>query len=131
MILTRGAEIHLDTSFLIHALVPGSSEGNRLRAWHEERRIIGMSAFALGEFLCGPLEPGHAELARRLVLRYRPLGIEEAAAGAELFNRTGRRRGSFPDCLIAATAIMDGGALATSNPRDFRRFAEAGLDLVG
>lgn len=131
MILTSGAEIHLDTSFLIRALVPGTAEASHLRGWHEERRITGMSAFALGEFLCGPLEPGHAEAARRLILRYLPLGTDEAAMGAELFHRTGRRRGSFPDCLIAATAILDGGVLATSDPRDFQRFAEAGLELVG
>jgi len=130
MILTAGAEIHLDSSFLIRSFTPGTPEQAKLLGWYEERRILGMSSFAWGEFLCGPLGPGVTEGARRVVHRHLPLGIREAAAGAELFNRTGRRSRSFADCLIAATAILDGAALATSNRGDFERFTGAGLVLA-
>jgi len=130
MILTAGAEIHLDSGFLIRALTPGTPEEAKLLRWYGERRVLGMSSLAWGEFLCGPLGPGDAGGARRLVHRHLPLGTREAAAGAELFHRTGRRSRSFADCLIAATAILDGAALATSNTMDFHRFAGAGLALA-
>jgi predicted nucleic acid-binding protein len=130
MIPTASAEIHLDSSFLIRALTPGTPEEATLLRWYMERTVLGMSSFAWGEFLCGPLSPGDADIALRLVHRYLPLGIREAATGAELFNRTGRRSRSFADCLIAATALIDGAALATSNSGDFQRFADAGLVLA-
>lgn len=130
MILEAGAEIHLDSSFLVRALVPGTPEEGRLLRWYEERRVLGMSALAWGEFLCGPVGPAEAGTAARVVHRHLPLGAREAVAGAELFNRTGRRSRSFADCLIAATALLDGAALATSNTADFQRFTDAGLVLA-
>jgi predicted nucleic acid-binding protein len=54
----------------------------------------------------------------------------EAATAAELFNTTGRRRGAFVNCMIAATALRAGASLATSNARDFRPFEAAGLKLT-
>ena len=60
-----------------------------------------------------------------------PFAGKEATQAARLFNLTSRRRGSLTDCMIAAVAIGNAAALATSNPRDFRGFEAAGLRLFG
>ena len=130
MIKLASKPIHLDTSFLIRALTLDSREAGELLGWLQERRAIAMSAFAWGEFLCGPLEDAGLALAQRLVKTHVPVGTEEAAEAAHLFNLGGRRRGSFPDCVIAATAIRAGAELATSNGSDFAGFREAGLELA-
>ncbi len=122
--------INLDTSFLIRALVPGSDESSRLRTWLGERRSVAISTFTWGEFLCGPLGESDRKDARRIAQKHVPVGTEEATTAAGLFNRTGRRRGSFPDCIIAATAIVSGSELATSNEGDFVCFRDAGLELA-
>jgi predicted nucleic acid-binding protein len=122
--------IHLDTGFLIRSLVLGTQESARLLGWLGDRRRVAVSTLAWGEFLCGPLGDLDEVGARRLAPAYLPVGIPEATEGARLFNLGGRRRGSLPDCIIAATAILAGAELATSNPADFERFVEAGLELA-
>ena len=57
-------------------------------------------------------------------------GQPEAVLAAELFNKTGRRRGSRFDCLIAATAILAQAEMATVNQSDFKVFAPHGLKLA-
>jgi predicted nucleic acid-binding protein len=101
-----------------------------LQGWLRELRPVAISAFAWGEFLCGPLGEEEERTAHRIVQRLVPAGTREAAEAARLFNRGGRRSGSFPDCLIAATAILSGAELATSNGSDFVRFRDEGLDLA-
>jgi predicted nucleic acid-binding protein len=58
--------IHLDTSFLISALLAGSPQGQRLRTWLVDRASLGVSAVAWAEFLCGPITPEQLELANRI-----------------------------------------------------------------
>ena len=89
-----------------------------------------MSAVAWAELLCGPVAPAGVELVGRVVNDRVPFGEGEAVLAARLFNDSGRRRGSLADCMIAATAIRAGVALATENPGDFRRFTAAGLTLA-
>ena len=113
---TPAAPIHLDTSFLIRALVPGSAEAAALGVWITEGRPLAMSAVAWGELLCGPLEADHEALASAVIRTIVPLDAEAASLAASLFNAGGRRRGSFPDCLVAVTCVRAGAALATANP---------------
>ena len=89
-----------------------------------------MSAVAWAEFLCGPVSAELTDLARTLLGDPVALDVAEAEAAASLFNKAGRRRGSLRDCLVAATALQAGAALATENARDFERFKAAGLILV-
>ncbi len=121
---------HLDTSFLIRALVRGAPEDSRLRGWLREGEPVGMSAIAWSEFLCGPLSSDAVEVAELVVGDPVPFTNNEALLAAELFNNSGRRRGSLMDCMIAATAISQDAELATSNTSDFRRFVKLGLRLA-
>jgi predicted nucleic acid-binding protein len=125
-----GLARHLDTNFLINALVPGTPEDQRLRQWIRQGLVIAMSSVGWAEFLCGPVAAEDRQRARKVVGAPLPLVEMEAAQAAELFNAGGRKRGTLPDCLIAATALMAGAALATSNSGDFRRFEPAGLKLI-
>jgi predicted nucleic acid-binding protein len=120
--------ILLDTSFLIRALVPGSAEDVRLRAWLAGDTEIAMSAVAWAEFLCGPLDADALALAAAVVGEPLPFTAGHARRAAVRYNAGGRRRGTLVDCLIGATAIEDDAELATANPRDFR--AMAGLRLA-
>ena len=122
--------IHLDTSFLIRALARNSPEDHKLRAWLKGAEPLGMSAISWTEFLCGPVGAEHLELAGRILREPVAFTSVDAALTARLFNLAGRRRGSLIDCMIAATAIRAGAALATTNPADFRRFEPAGLKLA-
>ena len=59
--------IHLDTSFLIRALDPGSPEDRKLRGWIGEGKTLGMSTAAWTELLCGPLDRSELEWAAEIV----------------------------------------------------------------
>lgn len=122
--------IHLDTGFLIRALQRESPEDRMLRGWLRDGARPGMSAVAWTEFLCGPLSASDLNVATEIVDRCLEFTPEHAAAAADLFNRSGRRRGTLIDCMIAAAALAEGAAVATTNPDDFRRFKDAGLELA-
>ena len=124
------ALVHLDTSFLIRALALGTAESRRLAGWLQESVLLGVSAVTWAEFLCGPIDDEQAMLARTVVGEAVPLVADDAALAATLFNASGRRRGTLPDCLIAASAIRTGATLATSNPNAFKKFRAAGLELA-
>lgn len=122
--------IHLDTSFLIRALLPGSPEDAALREWLRRGLDLGASAVVWTELLCGPLTEKQAELALLVVGEPAPFGREDAALAAALFNAAGRRRGSLVDCMVAAAAIRSDAALATANESDFARLLPHGLRLA-
>ena len=122
--------VHLDTNFLIRALVRGTPHDKILRDWLRSGEKLGMSTIAWAEFLCGPIETRHLELATAIISERVPFLEEDSALAARLFNKSGRRRGTFADCMIAATSLRSKAPLATANPSDFSRFEEAGLTLL-
>jgi len=114
--------IHLDTSFLIRALIAGTGEDYELQRWINSGTTLRINAVAWTEFICGPLDAGDLSLAATIVGEPLPFAGDDAVHAAELFNQTGRRRGSLFDCMIAATAIRANAILATGNRIDFQRF---------
>jgi predicted nucleic acid-binding protein len=114
--------IHLDTSFLVRALMAGTTEGNDLKQWIDAGAMLGISAVAWTEFVCGPLDSGDLSLAATILGEPVPFAGDDAVRAAELFNQAGRRRGSIIDCMVAAAAIGANASLATSNRVDFQRF---------
>lgn len=121
--------IHLDASFLIRALIPGSAEDHRFRKWLREGESTQVSAVAWAEFLCGPVEQTASK--KLLQVLKEPIALDHvaAASAAHLFDQTGRRRGSLCDCMIAAVALLAGAAVASSEA-DFSRFEAAGLQIA-
>ncbi|MBM3815182.1 MAG: type II toxin-antitoxin system VapC family toxin [Acidimicrobiia bacterium] len=122
--------IHLDTSFLVRALAAGSVEEAYIREWLSAGTPVRVSSVSWAEFLCGPLDDAHVDLAAQAFGDPVAFTGEDGARSARLFHLTGRRRGSLMDCMIAAVAIRCDAALATSNDTDFRRFESAGLTIV-
>jgi len=121
--------IHLDTNFLIGALVPKSIESQKLIGWLRRSEPIAMSAVAWTEFLFGPVLPNDIALASGFIDECVPFDAEAATAAATLFNAGNRRKGSLTDCMIAGAAVADGAVLATNNVADFERFRAHGLVL--
>jgi predicted nucleic acid-binding protein len=122
--------IHLDTNFLIQAILPASECEKKLLEWFNKGEQIGVSAIAWSEFLCGPLSNRDEALAALLVSAPEPFLAVDAKNAAEFFNRTGRRSRSLADCQIAAIAIRLNAAVATANEADFRPLVQFGLRLA-
>ena len=122
--------IHLDTNFLIASLTPASAESRQVSQWLEAGEPVGLSVIAWAEFLCGPVTPRQTALAAGAFPDPVALIPEDAARAANLFNATGRRRGSLADCLIAATCLRLGASIATNNAQDVRRFTPMGLRVT-
>jgi predicted nucleic acid-binding protein len=122
--------IHFDTNFLIEVTVAGSVADTKFRMWAAANEPVGIYSVAWAEFLCGPLDATAVVLARRMFPNPEPFLTVDAVVAAELFNRTGRRSRSLPDCMIAAVAIRCGARLATSNVADFDPLQPFGLVLA-
>jgi predicted nucleic acid-binding protein len=122
--------IHLDTNFLIQALVPSSAAEAKLQTWLKEGEDLGVSSIAWSEFLCGPLTEKDETLAEMLFPAPEPFLSSDAHKAAELFNATGRRSRSLADCQIAAVALRCHARMATANELDFTLFQSHGLTLA-
>jgi len=122
--------IHLDTNYLIGLLFRGSVEAAKVDQWLAASQPLAASAIAWSEFLNGPVTSTEASQVEAVVnSQIISFGKAEAALASDLFNKTGRRRGSRFDCLIAATAILADAELATENKSDFTPFVPFGLKV--
>ncbi len=123
--------IHLDTNYLIGLLVKGSPQALEVDAWLADGQALAASAIAWTEFLNGPVTPLEVSRAEAVLQsNVIPFARNEAVLAAALFNKTGRRRGSRFDCLVAATAIAAQAEVATANEADFQAFVPHGLKLA-
>jgi predicted nucleic acid-binding protein len=122
--------IHLDTNILIFGLEPHHALRARISRWRRGSALA-VSSMAWAEFLCGPVTAASVRNWDR-VLDGAIVSIDRniAERASVLFNATGRRTRSLPDCIIAATAILHGARLATLNRADFERFKTHGLELA-
>jgi predicted nucleic acid-binding protein len=123
--------IHLDANFLIGVANRHLPVESALIGWLQQGEGFAASAIAWAEFLNGPVKPEHIQQ-MGVVIEHRIIsfGVAEAEKASQLFNLTGRRRGSLPDCLIAATAICANARLATQNHKHFAPFSVSGLRLA-
>src|SRR5688500_9840808 len=106
--------IHLDTNYLIGLAVRGSIPAQNVDQWLAGGETLGASALAWTEFLNGPVNANEIALAED-VIAGNIVAFEKSTAtlAAQLFNQTGRRRGSRFDCLIAAAAVVANAEFAT------------------
>lgn len=123
--------VHLDANFLIAASALNSVSRKRLNAWIDDGVALGISAMAWAEFRCGPVDADIVALWEK-ALGEAIVSVDRKCAdrAADLFNASGRRQRSLPDCLIAACAIAVGAKLATLNSVDFEPFVAHGLVLA-
>lgn len=107
--------IHLDTNYLIGLAVRGSTPAANVDQWLANGEALGASALAWTEFLNGPVSANEIALVDTII-GGNVVAFEKgtAALAAQLFNQTGRRRGS---------------RFATENQRDFAPFVAHGLKL--
>ena len=123
--------IHLDTNYAIGLVTSPFSLKNQVLAWFKAGEKFSVSAIAWSEFLKGPVAHREVEDVRGIIEgRIKAFDLREAEMAANLFDRTGRKRGTQTDCFIAATAICAGASLATLNRKDFAPFVAAGLRVA-
>jgi predicted nucleic acid-binding protein len=112
----------LDSTVLIDYL-RGRPAVERVSALRESGDIPATTAINVEEIVRG-LRPTEAEAATRLFSGLVVLAVDLAAAWqAGEWRRASAARGVTlwqADCLIAATSMINGAALATGNPKDFR-----------
>jgi len=122
-----GMTVQLDTNSLAELVIPVSAVGDAIEQWVSNGNELATSAVAWSEFCNGPLTSEAAVIS--ISGRVLPLDRAMAKKAAQLFNATGRRRGSHADCMIAACAIISDAPLSTLNLKDFERFIPIGLRL--
>jgi predicted nucleic acid-binding protein len=80
--------IHLDTNFLIRALVSGTPHDNQLRQWLASAEPVALSSIVWTEFLCGPVTAEQIEFASDLFPNPEPFLQQDSQIAADWFNRT-------------------------------------------
>lgn len=122
--------IHLDTNFLIAIEDPSSRAARACREWLTAGETLAVDSLVWTEFCCGPAATEKVRALEAMLASIEPFLAADAAVAARLFNRSGRRRGTLMDCMIAAVAIRLRAPLATLNRGDFERLESFGLVLA-
>ena len=123
--------IHLDTNLLIYLADGDPKVSNWIGSRISDGVKFHVSSITWYEFLAGPVTLTKIVKIQNLV-KSSPLPFDTGLAekSAEFFNATGRSRKRKTDTMIAATAILHGGKLATRNIGDFQCFEPLGLELI-
>ena len=112
---------HLDTDYLVKALLGAGRERDRLRQLADSDVAIEISALAWYEFGRGPRTPEQLAIARSVLEDDGVIAFDDdlATQAAELFRQLGSPRKRAFDIAIATTAIIRGARLLTGNTRDY------------
>jgi predicted nucleic acid-binding protein len=123
--------LHLDTNLLIDLVTAGSPHVAVVRQWLKDGHQLGASAIAWSEFCNGPLSKEQKDAVFGILeQRVNDFTWQQAELASRLFHRTGRKRGSHVDCMIAASAMTNGVPVATRNIKDFEKFEPYGVRLL-
>jgi predicted nucleic acid-binding protein len=122
---------HLDTNVLISIACEDPTSSQWVTEKINEREPLRVSSVTWYEFVTGPVEASQIELVE-IILDSEPIAFDThlAKQAAKYFNATGRARKRKVDTMIAATALLHGGKLATRNTKDFKLFEPLGLTLI-
>ncbi|NBB78026.1 MAG: PIN domain-containing protein [Verrucomicrobia bacterium] len=121
----------LDTNALIALSDPNHRVFKLVEAELRSGGEASTCSVAWHEYVRGPLlKQDRARALRVIESRIMDLGRRNAETAAELYNSTGRRRGSTADCLIASVAIDSNAEMVTCNLADFALFVPHGLRLA-
>jgi len=123
--------IHLDANLLIAMVMPRDLRHAAARSVIAKDRSLFTSSVAWMELQSRPLNPTHTRALQRILSGgILPFDEPTAALAGDLFFRTGSKRRTRLDTMIAATAIHAGAELATVNSEDFEPFVPMGLKLL-
>ena len=102
-----------------------------VHGWLKNKIPLAASAITWSEFCNGPHSKEQKD-AVRAILRggIHPFSEDQAEFASRLFHKTGRKRGSHADCMIAAAAFCTRQSIATRNIKDFERFIPYGVNLI-
>lgn len=117
---------HLDTDFLVKALLASGPERELLRKLSDSPAEMEMSALAWYEFCRGSRRPQQEAIARSFLEADGVIDFDEsiAARAADIFRRLGSPRRRAADIAIAAVAISRDARLLTGNVRDYSGIEE-------
>ena len=123
--------IHLDANLLIALVKPSDGHHPAAARVVSLAAPLGSSSIAWMELFSKPVHPGDkAALQAILSAGIHPFDETCADLAGELYHRTGSKRRTRLDTMIAASAILAGAELATVNPADFAPFVPHGLKLL-
>lgn len=126
-----GIVIQLDTNILIDLVTCHSPQVAMVRGWLKNNTPLSASAVTWSEFCNGPHSKEQKD-AIHAILRggIHPFTEDQAEFASRLFHKTGRKRGSHADCMIAAAAFCSRQSIATRNIKDFERFVPYGVNII-